>query len=351
MAKALVGMSGGVDSSAALITLKEKGYDVTGITLKLWGGASKCCDYDDVMAAKKICGKMEARHYVVNMKRQFKKYVVDYFIDEYLAGRTPNPCAVCNEKIKFRALLKKANELGCDFAATGHYAVTEKKGSSCLLKKGKDAKKSQEYFLARLPKKYLAKIIFPLGKMTKKQAREKVRKYGFDSEKKESQEVCFLKDSETPYEFIIKHRKNAAKLKGWLYDTAGSRLKPMDKAYFKYTVGQRKGLNYSAGKPFYVTGIEPDENAVIAGTKEKALKKEFTVGDINPLKKIRGKTFGASVKIRYGQKPFRAGVRILGNSWEVRAVFPQFAVTPGQLAVFYDKDTVIGSGYIVKNKI
>ncbi len=346
MAGVIVGMSGGVDSTAALIRLKELGHEVTGVTLKLWGDASKCCDYDDVMAAKKACGKLGVRHYVLNMKRGFKKYVTDYFINEYLSGRTPNPCAVCNEKIKFHALLKKADELGCDFAATGHYAVIEKKGRSFVLKKGKDTKKSQEYFLARLPKKHLSKIILPLGKMTKQQAREKVKEYGFDYGKKESQEVCFLKDSETPYEFIIKHRKSAEKLKGGLYDTSGRRLKTLDKAYFKYTVGQRKGLNYSAGKPLYVARIDPENKAVIAGSGREAGKREFAVTDVNLLQKIRLKKFRARVKIRYGQAPFKAGIKISADKWEVAADESQFAVTPGQLAVFYDNDTVIGSGYI-----
>jgi len=340
-------MSGGVDSTAAAIVLKEKGCHVVGLTLKLWDEASRCCNYEEIMAAKNTCWKLGIKHYVLNRKRVFKKCVVDYFTESYLKGETPNPCAVCNEEVKFKELLRKMKEHNFDYVSTGHYANIEKQAGKYVLKKGKDKNKTQEYFLARLKQRDLRHIIFPLGKMNKEQARELVKKHGFNSAKKESQEVCFLKDKETPYEFIrsSKGESKSEREKGWLLDKEGNKLKKLDYAYYKYTIGQRKGLNYSAGRPVYVIDIDAQSRSVIIGSREDLLKGYFEIEKLNMFTK--SKSMSAEVKIRYLHKQAKAKVRIKGKKAEVTFEKPQFAVTPGQMAVIYNKSTVLGSGFII----
>jgi tRNA-specific 2-thiouridylase len=256
MARIFVGMSGGVDSSAAAALLTEQGHEVVGLTLKLWDEASRCCDYEDVLDAKRACWKLGIKHYVLNMKKDFKKKIVDYFIGEYLKGRTPNPCVLCNEEIKFAALIDKMKEHGFDHVATGHYALIEKGKSGYALKKGADRKKTQEYFLARLKKEDLKYIKFPLARLTKDGSRKIAGKYGLKADKAESQEVCFLKKGESPYEFIEKRVDMEKTGRGSLYGVNGGKIKDLEYAYFKYTVGQRRGLGVGGGEPLYVTAID-----------------------------------------------------------------------------------------------
>jgi tRNA-specific 2-thiouridylase len=346
MPKIFLGMSGGVDSTAAAIILKSRGHDVTGITLRLWDDASRCCDYEDIMDAKRACWKLGIKHYVLNLKRDFKKQVVDYFVSDYLSGRTPNPCVVCNEEIKFAALLAKVKEHGYDFAATGHYAVIEKKGRSYFLKKAADTKKSQEYFLARLKKQELKHILFPLGRMTKDEARLAVNGAGLKFDKPESQEVCFLKDGETPFDFIERHHDGHGK-GGALLSHDGRKLKDLDSAYYRYTIGQRKGLGLGGGNPMYVISIDAKNKNVTVGPRDSVFRKEFEAGSLNMLAKPAAKKFTAEVKIRHMSPPAKASVSIQGGLASVKFAEPQFAVTPGQLAVFYNKNTVIGSGFII----
>jgi len=346
MAKIFVGMSGGVDSTAAAVILKEQGHEVTGLTLKLWDGASRCCDYDDILDAKKACWKLGIRHYVLNLKKHFKKSVVNYFISEYLSGRTPNPCAVCNEEIKFKALLSKVKEHGYDFAATGHYAAISKGRFGYFLKKAADEKKSQEYFLARLGRKSLARIIFPLGGLTKEQAREKVKQRGLYHDKKDSQEVCFLRDGEGPFEFVKRNARKRCADGGELWHFDGRKLKDLDTAYYMYTTGQRRGLNTGGGDPLYVVSIDPKKRRVTAGPRDAVMKKFFSAESLNMLSDLKTGKHRFHVKIRYRQPASPATVTLHGKTAETVFDEPQFAVTPGQLAVFYKGDKVIFSGYI-----
>jgi len=338
-------MSGGVDSTAAAILLKEQGHEVTGITLKLWDEASRCCDYEDVLDARRACWKLGIRHYVLNMKRDFKKQVVDYFISEYIKGRTPNPCVVCNEAIKFKALLSKVKEHGYDFAATGHYAAITKTKTGYFLKRSKDAKKSQEYFLARLDKKDLPRIIFPLSRITKEEARAKVKEYGLYHDKKDSQETCFLKEGEGPFEFV--NRNCRVKKGGELWHIDGHKIKDLDTAHYMYTVGQRRGLNTGGGEPLYVVSIDAKKRRVTAGPREAALEKKFIAAGLNKFYEIKDGKYRFHVKIRYQQAPCAATVNIKGDRAVTFFSKPQFAITPGQLAVFYRRDKVILSGYII----
>jgi tRNA-specific 2-thiouridylase len=347
MAKAFVGMSGGVDSTAAAALLIEQGHEVTGLTLKLLDDASRCCDYEDILDAKRACWKLGIKHYVLNLKKDFKKKIVDYFISDYLNGRTPNPCVLCNEEIKFAVLIEKMKEHNYDFVATGHYAVIENTKGIFSLKKSADKKKTQEYFLSRLKKENLKHIKFPLGRMTKEKARLVVKKYGLKYDKAESQEVCFLKKGESPFEFIEKH-VNIKKIgRGELFRAGAGKIKDLDYAYFKYTVGQRKGLGVGGGEPLYVTSIDAVNRRVTAGLREQVYRKSFEASDLNLLSVPDRNKFRADVKIRYKSKSAKAKVEIIKNTAHIVLDEPQFAVTPGQLAVFYRGATVIGSGFIV----
>jgi tRNA-specific 2-thiouridylase len=345
MKRVFIGMSGGVDSSVAAFLLKKQGYEVVGLTLKLIDDASRCCDDEDIERAKKICHKLGIRHYVLNLKKIFRKKIIDYFISDYLQGKTPNPCALCNEEIKFAALIKKMKEFDFDYVATGHYANIRKTENDYLLVKGKDTKKTQEYFLARLKKEYLRYIIFPLGNLTKDVVKQIAIDNNLSLAELESQEVCFLKDNETPYEFIKKNiKENLSKTE--LIDINGNKIKDLEYPYYKYTVGQRKGLGVGGGEPLYVVRIDAKEKKVIVGRKSDILAKSFLVNDLNMFVKIDDKKFRADVKIRYLHKQAPASIEIIGKKAKVTFDNPQFAITPGQLAVFYKKNIVLGSGFI-----
>jgi len=342
-------MSGGADSTAAAWLLKQKGYELTGITLSLWDEASRCCNIEDIMDAKAACAKLGIRHYTLNIKKEFREKVVEPFIDSYLSGKTPNPCALCNEEIKFAALLKKMNELSYDKVATGHYARIGKKNGQPVLKAGKDKTKTQEYFLARLKKEQLKDIIFPLGNMEKTEIKEIVKHHGLLKEKPESQEVCFLQGNETPFDFIKRQRGYNGE-PGGLYDGDNKKLKVLDTPYFNYTIGQRKGLNYSAGRPVYVTKIDAKEKKVFIGNKEEVFSSAFEIDSLNLLYDDGIKDFNAKVKIRYLHKAAAAKVHIAGKTAEITFLKPQFAVTPGQLAVIYSGNAVIASGFITASR-
>ena len=346
-------MSGGVDSSVAAAILKEADYEVIGATMKVWPkelcGLEKqkaCCSLKDIEDARKVSGILGIRHYVLNFEADFRKNVIDYFADEYLSARTPNPCIICNEKIKFGSLLKKAEGLGCDFIATGHYARIEANGS-VRLREAMDKAKDQSYVLFCLKQSQLKKTLLPIGKLTKNEVRRKAKELGLSvCDKPDSQEICFVPDNN--YSDFIKKYRNIAPQKGSIIDASG-KLLGQHMGFWNFTIGQRRGLGIAAKNPLYVTEIRARDNIIVAGNAEDVKKKRFLVKKVNWMAKTAKKERNLEVKIRYNHKKALASVRDLGgNKAEIDFKEPQNAITPGQAAVFYDGEYVAGGGWIDK---
>ena len=342
--KIAVGMSGGIDSSIAAFLLKKQGHDVTGITLKLWDNASRCCDLKDISNVQEFSHKIGIPHYVIDLRKEFRQSIINYFIKEYLNGRTPNPCVVCNKEIKFAHLYSKLKILNFDFIATGHYAKIIKKNNNFFLSKAKDRKKSQEYFLARLNKNILGKMIFPLQDITKNEVRKIADTIDFDFRKEESQEVCFINPGESYYKFILQNIDSKKNFSGNIIDQENKILGHCD-FYFKYTIGQRRKLGISDRTPYYVINIDVKNKNVIVGKKKDTYKAAFGVKNVYwyGLKKESFK-----VKIRYNHKESDAEMQYKNGNRIIKFSKLQHAITPGQLAVFYDKELVIGSAWIDK---
>lgn len=350
--RVLLGMSGGVDSSVAAHILKSQGYDVVGVTMKVWPqdcisrAEDKCCGPSAISDARGVAAKLGIPHYVVDEADQFEKVVIDYFAEEYRAGRTPNPCVMCNERLKFGSLWDKAKALGASYIATGHYAIIEHGPETSALRKGRDGRKDQSYFLFSLRQEQLGRALAPLGGMTKPEIREIAREIGLRvADKADSQEICFVPGNDYKA-FLRSHLGEASFHKGGIYDTSGRFLAEHDGIEL-FTIGQRKGLPGGSPKPLYVVDIDAEHARVIAGFEEDLLKHEFSVGRINwhagePREPVR-----ATVKIRYAHAgepstifPLPDGrARIVPES-------PLRSVTPGQAAVFYDGDLVLGGGWI-----
>ena len=350
-ASVLVAMSGGVDSSVTAAILKEAGYEVIGATMKVWPkelcGQEKekaCCSLKDIEDARSVCGKLGIRHYVLNFETDFRKNVIDYFTDEYLSARTPNPCIICNEKIKFGSLLRKAQGLNCDFIATGHYARIEI-NSSCRLKEAIDKTKDQSYVLFCLKKSLLKKILLPIGNLTKNDVRDKAKELGLGvHDKPDSQEICFVPDND--YSGFITKYSNIRPQKGDIIDKAGKVL-GWHTGFWNFTIGQRRGLGIAAKAPLYVTEIRPKQNIIVVGDAKDVKKKKFLVKNVNWLARAAKKKQELEVKIRYNHKKALASVKDLGrNKAEVCFKEPQSAITPGQAAVFYKGEYVAGGGWI-----
>ncbi len=342
MKKVVIGMSGGVDSSVAAYLLEKWGYEVIGISLKLYPEVSRCCRPEDIEDAKKVAQFLNIPHYVLDYTEMFKKEVVDYFAGEYLSGRTPNPCAICNLKIKFGLLLNKAKKMGADYFATGHYAnILHKKGEPYLAP-AKDREKSQEYFLSLLPPEALKYVIFPLAELNKGEVKEIALKVNLPlREKRESQDVCFV--GEGGYIEFLRRNYKIKEEKGLIIDSEGNLL-GKHTGYIKYTIGQRKGLGISSAQPLYVIKIIPERNLIIAGKKNDVYHKTISVKPFLWRGKEEGKY---KVKIRYNHKLASAEVFFTKEEIKVNFERPQFAPTPGQLAAFYDDEyLLIGSGFI-----
>lgn len=335
MEKVLVGMSGGVDSAVSAYLLQKQGYSVAGATLVLHN-----CVKNEVEDAKKICAMLGIEHFVLEFKQQFEEIVIKNFIDSYISAKTPNPCIICNETIKFGALLAKTLELGFDKLATGHYAAIEYENGFYKLKKGKDSQKDQSYVLYRLNQHQLSHVLFPLGNLTKTEVREIAKGDLLPSaEREESQENCFIEGSYT--DFLLNNLEPSKVRSGDIYDMQGKKL-GKHKGLIYYTIGQRSGLGLTTEKPVYVIKIDVLNNALIVGTKEEIYSKEMVIENVKWSAGEPQYPFEAEVKIRRMHKPAKAVV------YEDKVVFdePQGSVTPGQSAVFYAGDTVIGGGII-----
>lgn len=334
-----VAMSGGVDSSTVAFFLKSKGYDIFGVTMKTFN--------EEDRDAKKICEDLGIEHHILDVREEFSKEVVDYFTNEYLNGKTPNPCMVCNRKIKFGKLLDFAEELGASYLATGHYANIE----NGTLKIGSDSRKDQVYFLSQIPKERLEKILFPIGDMEKTEVRELAFKLGVRvHDKKDSQEICFVEDGKLK-EFLIERTKGKAEKKGKIVTKDGKVLGEHNGLSF-YTIGQRKGLGISSTAPLYVIELNKKENCVVVGSNEDLMSKTLIAEKINLFK---GDSIGelnnieCYVKTR-SKDSFHKGIVKLISEDKIKIEFKDSirAITPGQGAVLYTSDgEIIASGFIV----
>ncbi len=350
-------MSGGVDSSATAALLLEQGYDVVGITLKLWPqdcvarAEDKCCGPQAVTDARSVCHKLGIPYYLIDEAGEFQNRVIQYFADEYKAGRTPNPCVMCNQTLKFGRLLSRADQLGAHFIATGHFARVEKSqdGSRTLLRRGRDPRKDQSYFLFSLQQHQLARAMFPLGNKTKDDTREVARHCQLKTaDKEESMEICFVPDND--YGKFLLAAKLADKHPGEIVDVQGRVLGRHEGIEF-YTIGQRKGLGLSSAKPLYVLELDPAANRVVVGEDSALDRDEFVAERCNwipfdsPVER-----FEATVKIRYNHPGTPATVTPLpGGRVSVKLGLPQRAITPGQAAVFYQQDLGLGGGWITRS--
>ena len=355
--KVLVAMSGGVDSSVAAILLKEKGYEVIGLTMKTWdyvtsGSKNKetgCCSLDSINDARNIAVDLGFHHTILDIREEFGDYVIDYFTDEYMNGRTPNPCVLCNTHIKWEALLKRADKLGCKYIATGHYANINSNNGRYFVSKGKDINKDQSYALWGISQENLSRTIFPLGNLKKSEIKKIATDRGYDNlvKKSESYEICFVPDND--YRNFLKQRvKNIDKKvkKGNFIDENGNVIGKHN-GYPFYTIGQRKGLGIALGYPVYVTEINKEKNEVIIGTFDELKRNGMYVDKLNFMKykSIDGR-LNSLTKIRYNDKGNESIIQQIDDSIKVYFGDGVNAITPGQAAVFYEGNDVIGGGWI-----
>jgi tRNA-specific 2-thiouridylase len=358
--KVLVAMSGGIDSTVTAVMLHEQGYEVIGITMKTWdyatvGGSKKetgCCSLDSINDARAIAVDLGFSHFIVDIREEFGDYVIDNFVDEYLAGRTPNPCVLCNTHIKWEALLKRADAMDCEYIATGHYAQLNQLNDRYYVSKGLDANKDQSYVLWGISQSCLSRTMFPMGQYNKPVIKQMARDMGYldIANKSESYEICFVPDND--YRGFLKRRMPdlEARVDGGLFvDTEGRKL-GTHKGYPFYTIGQRKGLGLAFGKPMFVTEIFPDTNTVVLGEEQDLNRDGMWVGKLNMQKyaSVTDRT-PAITKVRYKHDGESSILYQKDDRIKVEFMQEVSAIAPGQSAVFYEGNDVIGGGNIFSN--
>ena len=355
--RVLVAMSGGIDSTVTAMMMHDEGYEVVGITMKTWdyansGGSKKetgCCSLDSINDAREVAVSMGFHHFIIDIREEFGDYVIDNFVEEYMAGRTPNPCVLCNTHIKWNSLLKRADALDCEFIATGHYGRILEGNGRKFISKAVDRNKDQSYVLWGLNQDCLERSRFPLGNYTKPEVRQMAKDFGYEelSKKAESFEICFVPDND--YRGFLKRRVDGLEEQvngGDFVDINGTKL-GIHQGYPFYTIGQRKGLGIAFGEPRYVTEIRPESNTVVLGTMDDLIRNGMMVYKVNAMKYEQiPDGLEVTTKIRYRDDGTMSRLTNFGDHTGVEFFANVRGIAPGQSAVFYDGDDVVGGGII-----